>query len=81
VTVAADRIEIRLCRTKVTAALGRRHIDRGEVTTCRQGEAPRHREWRRAEVNAGLAAMIGEAFAIRSQLLSGSDDSIEAMAE
>jgi hypothetical protein len=32
-----------------------------------------------AEVNAGLAAMIGEAFAIRIQLLFGSDDSIEAM--
>jgi hypothetical protein len=31
-----------------------------------------------AEV-AGLAAMIGEAFAIRNQLLSGSHDSIEAM--
>ena len=33
-----------------------------------------------AEVNARLAAMIGEAFAIRNQL-SGSDDSIEAMTE
>jgi hypothetical protein len=28
---------------------------------------------------AGLAAMIGEAFAIQKQLLSGSDASIEAM--
>ena len=34
-----------------------------------------------AEVNVGLAAMIGEAFAIGNQLLSGSDDSIEAMTE
>jgi site-specific DNA recombinase len=34
-----------------------------------------------AEVNAGLAAMITEAFAIRKQLLSGSDASIEAMTE
>jgi site-specific DNA recombinase len=34
-----------------------------------------------AEVNAGLAAMITEAFAIRNQLLSGSDASIEAMTE
>jgi hypothetical protein len=34
-----------------------------------------------AEVNAGLAAMIGEAFAIRTRLLSGSDDSIEVMTE
>ena len=32
-----------------------------------------------AEVNASLAATIGEAFVIRNQLLSGSDDSIEAM--
>jgi hypothetical protein len=34
-----------------------------------------------AEVNAGLAAMIAEAFAVRNQLLSGSDASIEAMTE
>ena len=34
-----------------------------------------------AEANAGLAAMITEAFAIQKQLLSGSDDSIEAMTE
>ncbi len=32
-----------------------------------------------AEVNAGLAAMITKAFAIRNPLLLGSDDSIEAM--
>ena len=32
-----------------------------------------------AEVNAGLVEMIKEAFAIRNQLPSGSDDSIEAM--
>src|ERR1700732_2977011 len=31
------------------------------------------------EVNAGLVELIKEAFAIRIQLLSGSDDSIEAM--
>ena len=34
-----------------------------------------------AEVNAGLAAMIAEAFAVQNQLLSGSDASIEAMTE
>ena len=34
-----------------------------------------------AEVNAGLVAMIAEALAIRNQLLSGPDDSIEAMIE
>jgi len=32
-----------------------------------------------AEVNQGLVELIKEAFAIRNQLLSGSDDSIEAM--
>jgi hypothetical protein len=48
---------------------------------CVRRKAPRHREWRRAEVNAGLTAMIAEAFAIRNQLLSGSDASIEAMIE
>ena len=32
-----------------------------------------------AEVNAGLVELIAEAFAIRNQLLSGSDASIEAM--
>ena len=35
----------------------------------------------KAEFNADLAAMITEAFAIRNQLLSGSDTSIEAMTE
>jgi hypothetical protein len=33
------------------------------------------------EVNAGLVELIKEAFAIRNQLLSGSDASIEAMSE
>src|SRR5438046_9991772 len=32
-----------------------------------------------AEVNQGIAKLIKEAFSIRNQLLSGSDDSIEAM--
>ena len=32
-----------------------------------------------AEVNQGIVELIKEAFAIRNQLLSGSDDSIEAM--
>ena len=32
-----------------------------------------------AEVNQGLVALIKEAFSIRNRLLSGSDDSIEAM--
>jgi site-specific DNA recombinase len=32
-----------------------------------------------AEVNQGIVELIKEAFSIRNQLLSGSDDSIEAM--
>ena len=32
-----------------------------------------------AEVNQGIAELLKEAFAIRNQLLSGSDDSFEAM--
>jgi site-specific DNA recombinase len=32
-----------------------------------------------AEINQGLGELIKEAFSIRNQLLSGSDDSIEAM--
>jgi site-specific DNA recombinase len=32
-----------------------------------------------SEINQGLVELIKEAFAIRNQLLSGSDDSIEAM--
>jgi site-specific DNA recombinase len=32
-----------------------------------------------AEVNEGLVALIKEAFAVRNQLLSGSDGSIESM--
>src|SRR3984893_12223310 len=32
-----------------------------------------------AEVNAGLVELIAEAFALRNQLMSGSDASIEAM--
>jgi site-specific DNA recombinase len=32
-----------------------------------------------AEINQGIAELIKEAFAIRNQLISGSDDSIEAM--
>jgi site-specific DNA recombinase len=34
-----------------------------------------------AEVNESLIELIKEAFTIRNQLLSGSDDSIEAMTE
>jgi site-specific DNA recombinase len=93
VTVTADRIEIRLSQAKIAAALEAegtierfdldpvvvsieaklRHAGKGKHLVIENGAG--------AEVNAGLAAMITEAFAIQKQLLSGSDDSIEAMTE
>jgi site-specific DNA recombinase len=93
VTVAADRIEIRLSRAKVAAALeagGASHRpDLDPIVVSIEAKLRRTGKGKRlviengaeAEVNAGLAAMVGEAFAIRNQLLSGSDDSIEAMTE
>jgi site-specific DNA recombinase len=93
ITVAADRIESRLSRTKVAEALeaGRQsqRPDLDPVVISIEAKLQRAGKEKRlviengaeAEVNAGLAAMIGEAFAIRNQFLSGSDDSIEAMTE
>ena len=93
ITVAADRIEIRLSRAKVAAALeagGRSHRpDLDPVVLSIEAKLRRAGKGKRlviengaeAEVNAGLTAMIAEAFAIRNQLLSGSDASIEAMTE
>jgi site-specific DNA recombinase len=91
VTVGADRIEIRLSRAKVAAALDaggaiqRPNLDPIVVSIGaklrRTGKGKRLviENSAEAEVNAGLAALIGEAFAVWNQLLSGSDDSIEAM--
>ena len=91
ITVASDRIEIRLSRANVAAALdagGRSHRpDLDPVVLSIEAKLRRAGKGKRlviengaeAEVNAGLAAMIGEAFAIQKQLLSGSDASIEAM--
>ncbi len=93
VTVAADQIEIRLSRAKVAAALeaegASQRPDLDPVVVLIEAKLRRAGKGKRlviengaeAEVNAGLAAMITEAFAIRKQLLSGSDDSIEAMTE
>ncbi len=91
ITVAADRIEIRLSRAKIAAALqvGERgqRPDLDPVVLSIEAKVRRAGKGKRlviengaeAEVNAGLVEMIKEAFAIRNQLLSGSHDSIEAM--
>ena len=86
-----DRIEIRLSRAKIAAALeaearGQRP-DLDPVVLSIEAKLRRAGKGKRlviangaeAEVNAGLVELIKEAFTIRNQLLSGSDDSIEAM--
>ena len=84
VTVAADRIEIRLSRVNVAAALeagGRSHRpDLDPVVLSIEAKLRRAGKGKRlviengaeAEVNEGLVELIKEAFAIRNQLLSGS---------
>ena len=91
ITVAADRIEIQLSRAKIAAALqvGERgqRPDLDPVVLSIEAKVRRAGQGKRlvigngaeTEVNAGLVELIKEAFAIRNQLLSGSDDSIEAM--
>jgi site-specific DNA recombinase len=91
ITVAADRIEIRLSRAKVAAALQagglRQQPDLDPVILSIEAKLRRAGKGKRlviqngveAEINEGLVALIKEAFAIRNQLLSGSDDSIESM--
>ncbi len=91
ISVAADRIEIRLSWVNVAAALqvGERgqRPDLDPVVLSIEAKVRRAGKGKRlviengaeAEVNAGLVEMIKEAFAIRNQLLSASHDSIEAM--
>ena len=91
ITVAADRIEIRLSRANVAAALeagGRSHRpDLDPVVLSIEAKLQRAGKGKRlvlangaeAEVNAGLVELIKDAFTIQIQLLSGSDASIEAM--
>ena len=90
-TVAPDRIEIQLSRAKIAAALqvGERgqRPDLDPVVLSIEAKVRRAGKGKRlviangaeAEVNAGLVELIKDAFAIRNQFLSGSDDSIEAM--
>jgi hypothetical protein len=75
-TVAADRIEIRLSRAKVAAALEaegasqRPDLDpvvvsiEAKLGRVGKGKRPVIENGAEAEVNAGLAAMITETFAI-----------------
>jgi site-specific DNA recombinase len=93
VTVAADRIEIWLNHAKIAAALqageGSQRPDLDPVVLSIQAKLRRAGKGKRlviengagTEVNAGLVELIKHAFAIRNQLLSGSDASIEAMTE
>jgi site-specific DNA recombinase len=91
VTIAANRIDIWLNRAKIAAALeaggGSQRPDIDPITLSIEAKLRRAGKGKRlviangaeAEVNAGLVELIKGAFAIRIQLLSGSDASIEAM--
>ena len=91
VTIAANRIDIWLNRAKIAAALeaggGSQRPEIDPITLSIEAKLRRAGKGKRlviangaeAEVNAGLVELIKGAFAIRIQILSGSDDSIEAM--
>jgi site-specific DNA recombinase len=90
VIIAADRIDVHLNRAKIAAALetrvqGEPNLD--PVILSIEAKLRRAGKGKRlviangagVELNQGVIALIKEAFAIRNQLLLGSDDSIEAM--
>jgi hypothetical protein len=88
--VTADGITLHLDRGKLAAALTdatAHRVDAGPVLLSIEARLKRAGKGKRliiengagAEVNEGLVALIREAFAMRNQLLSGPDDSIEAM--
>ena len=90
VIIAADRIDVRLSRAKIAAALQARvqgNPDLEPVVLSFEAKLRRAGKGKRliiengahAEVNQELVDLIQEAFAIRNQLLSGSHDSIGAM--
>ena len=90
VTIAANRIDIWLNRAKIAAALeagASQQPDLDHVILSIEANLRRAGKGKRlviengaeAEVNAGLVELIKDAFTIRIQLLSGLDDSIEAM--
>ena len=84
ITVAADRIEIRLSRAKIAAALeaggGSQRPDIDPITLSIEAKLRRAGKGKRlviangagTEVNAGLVELIKDAFTIRIQFLSGS---------
>src|SRR5262249_1153322 len=90
VIIDANRIDIRLNRPKIATALQARvqgNPDLDPVVLAIEARVGRGGKGKRfviangagVEVNQGLVELIKEAFAIRNQLFSGSDDSIEAM--
>jgi site-specific DNA recombinase len=90
VIMAADRIDIHLNRAKITSALqesvqGGSDLDpvvlsiEAKLRRAGRGKRLIVANGANAEVNKNLIELIKEAFAIRNQLLSGSDDSVEAM--
>jgi site-specific DNA recombinase len=90
VIIAADRIDIRLSQAKIAAALQVRWQcapDLDPIVLSIEAKLRRAGKGKRliiangaiAEINQGIVALLKEAFAIRNRLLSGSDDSIEAM--
>jgi site-specific DNA recombinase len=90
VIIAAHRIDIRLNRAKIATALQagvQSEPDLDPIILSIEAKLRRAGKGKRlviangagAEVNQGLVELINKAFAIRNQLLSGSDDSIEGM--
>ena len=90
VIIGADRIDVRVNRAKIAATLQARlqsERDRDPVVLSIAAKLRRASKGMRliianganAETNQGLVELIKEAFSIRNQLFSGSDDSIEAM--
>ena len=91
VIIAANRIDIWLNRANIAAALeaggGSQRPDIDPITLSIEAKLRRAGKGKclviansaEAEINAGLVELSKEAFAIRIQFLSGSDDSIEAM--
>jgi site-specific DNA recombinase len=90
VIIGADRIEVHLSRAKIAAALqagvqAEFNLDpvvlsiKAKLRRAGKGKHLVIANSASAEINQGLVELIKEAFAIRNQLLSGSDDSIETM--
>jgi hypothetical protein len=91
--VNADGITVHLNRDDLAAALigdgGSARADADPILLLIEAKLKRAGKGKRliieggdgVEINPDLVALIGEAFSLRNQLLSGPDDSIEAMIE